>query len=64
LATVAPTVSMCEDPMGLDDGMMSDQQVSVSSELNHNHSKASLKLSDENSWQPLTNSPTEFVQVR
>jgi von Willebrand factor len=62
LATVAPTVSMCEDPMGLDDGMMSDQQVSVSSELNHNHSKASLKLSDDNSWQPLTNSPTEFVQ--
>jgi hypothetical protein len=55
---------MCEDPMGLDDGMMSDQQVSVSSELNHNHSKASLKLSDDNSWQPLTNSPTEFVQVR
>lgn len=54
---------MCDDPMGLDDGMMSDQQISVSSEMDKNHTKANLKLGGDSVWQPVTNSPTEFIQV-
>lgn len=49
--------------MGLDEGYMSDQQISVSSELDNNHTKNNLRLSDDNAWQPLINSKTEFVQV-
>ena len=50
--------------MGLDDNSMSDQQISVSSELDRNHGIPNLKLSDDSAWQPLTNSPTEFIQVQ
>ncbi|EFA10333.2 hemocytin [Tribolium castaneum] len=53
---------MCDDPMGLDDQMMSDQQVTVSSELDNNHTKANLRVNGDDVWQPLTNSVTEFVQ--
>ncbi|KAJ3643777.1 hypothetical protein Zmor_026489 [Zophobas morio] len=65
LTTLHPTTSpppQCDDPMGLDDNSMSDQQISVSSELDRNHGIPNLKLSDDSAWQPLTNSPTEFIQ--
>lgn len=53
----------CEDPMGLGDGTMSDQQVSVSSELSPKHSKKFLKINNvESAWQPLTSNPTEWIQ--
>lgn len=57
------TPLLCDESMGLDEGYMSDQQISVSSELDNNHTKSSLRLSDDNAWQPLINSKTEFVQV-
>ncbi|RZC42307.1 hemocytin, partial [Asbolus verrucosus] len=60
--TTVTTPPMCDDPMGLNDGMMSDQQISVSSELDEDHSKSNLKINDVNTWQPLTNSPVEFIQ--
>lgn len=60
ISTAKP--KFCKDPMGLEDNTMSDQQVSVSSELDQNHGKKYLKLNSTNSWQPLSNSPTEFVQ--
>nr|XP_023019258.1 hemocytin-like [Leptinotarsa decemlineata] len=51
----------CDDEMGLSGGVMSDQQVSTSSDFSPEHSKQHLSLTDESSWQPLTNSPTEWI---
>lgn len=43
--------------------MLSDQQIVVSSELPPDHDKTHLKLTGNEPWQPLTNSPMEWVQV-
>nr|CAH7739498.1 unnamed protein product [Callosobruchus chinensis] len=61
--TVKPTMmpQYCDDPMGIDDGSMSEQQISTSSELSPDRSKKHLKISSESAWQPLTNSPTEWI---
>lgn len=48
--------------MGVNNGDMSPTQFSVSSELGPQYSKHHLKVDDYSAWQPLTNSPTEFVQ--
>lgn len=49
--------------MGYDDGLMADQQVSTSSDISPEHSKQHLKLNSDSSWQPLTNSATEWIMV-
>lgn len=56
--------ALCDDSMGYADGLMADQQVSTSSDLSEEHSKKQLKLNSDSSWQPLTNSLTEWVMVR
>lgn len=45
-------------------GDMSEQQVTTSSELSPDYGKAQLKLNSVLAWQPLTNSPTEWILVR
>lgn len=50
--------------MGYADGLMADQQVSTSSDISKENSKKNLKLNSDSSWQPLTNSGTEWVLVR
>lgn len=52
----------CDDEMGVNNGNMSPSQYSVSSEFGPEHSKHHLKLDDHSAWQPLTNSPMEFVE--
>lgn len=67
--TVVPTTGStppqpyCIDPMGIGDGMMNDQQISVSSELQPHHTKQQVKLKSKFGWQPITNSPLEWIQV-
>lgn len=48
--------------MGLGDGMMADQQVSVSSELGPKFSKKNLKIEGNSAWQPIANTPTEWIK--
>lgn len=66
-ATTVPYVTatpeetkFCDDEMGVNNGALASTQISVSSELTKGN-KDDLKLSGTG-WQPLTNSPTEFVQ--
>lgn len=54
---------VCDDPMGVSNELMADVQITVSSELGPDYSKKHLKINDNSAWQPLTNSPTEFVEV-
>lgn len=54
----------CDDQMGLSSGEMGTHQISTSSDLSPEHDKESLKLNGTSSWQPLTNSPTEWIQVK
>lgn len=63
MTTVRPPSPLCNDDMGIDNGMMPDQQISVSSELKPEHTKEKLKSSNKHGWQPITNSPSEWVQV-
>lgn len=58
--TTPPVTKLCDDEMGVNNGALSPHQIDVSSQLKA-HSKEDLKLSGT-SWQPLTNSPTEFVK--
>lgn len=59
--TVVPeNIKFCDDEMGVNNGALAPDQISVSSELKTN-SKNHLKLDDKTAWQPHTNSPTEFV---
>lgn len=58
--TARPVV--CTDPMGLGDGMMADQQVSVSSELEAKVGKKHIIIDGPSAWQPLSNTPTEWIQ--
>lgn len=53
----------CDDEMGLGDGKMSDRQISISSEFSREFSKQNLKITGNKSWQPLSNSPTEWILV-
>lgn len=67
LTTAAPAFEtakpiFCNDEMGVNNNKMSPTQYSVSSELGPENSKHRLKVDDPSAWQPLTNSPTEFVQ--
>lgn len=57
------TTPYCMDEMGVNNGMMADAQISVTSELNSNHDKEHLKLDSTTGWRPLTNSPFEWLQV-
>lgn len=60
LSSKAP-VALCDDEMGLSDGSLVDQQISVSSEAT-GHGKKHIRLNGDDVWQPLTNSATEWVQ--
>lgn len=51
---------ICDDPLGVADSKLSLDQIKVSSEK-VGHGKIHLGLDDTVAWQPLTNSPTEFV---
>lgn len=62
-STVTPKVEVCQDFMGLSDGRMDWQQVSVSSELLPEHDKRKLSVEAQGSWEPATNSPIEWVEV-
>ncbi|KAJ8974052.1 hypothetical protein NQ317_002298, partial [Molorchus minor] len=58
--TIKP--ELCDDSMGLSDGKMGDHQISTSSDLSPKHSKSYLRLNSDSAWQPLSNSPTEWIQ--
>lgn len=62
-ATTAAPKETCTDPMGLSDGRMVAEQVLVSSETGPEHDKTQLSVGGESGWQPITNSPTEWVEV-
>lgn len=51
---------ICDDPLGVADSKLSLDQIKVSSEK-AGHEKPSLKIDGPTAWQPLTNSPTEWV---
>lgn len=52
---------MCDEPMGIDNGQMSPQQITVSS-IKHGIKPAeAMKLSAKRGWNPNINSPNEFV---
>ena len=53
----------CDDPMGVENGQISFQQISVSSEFSPKNSKESLKINGDNAWQPFSNSPMEWIEV-
>ncbi|XP_025836285.1 hemocytin [Agrilus planipennis] len=57
-----PPPPLCTEVMGVDNGLIADEQISVSSELNKDHDKTQLKMNGVSYWQPLTNSPLEWVQ--
>lgn len=48
--------------MGVNNGALSPDQISVSSQLESGYNKNHLKLDDATAWQPLINSLTEFVE--
>ncbi|XP_030749920.1 hemocytin [Sitophilus oryzae] len=54
--------SLCDDEMGLSNGSLVNQQIKVSSELSSQFSKKYIRLNNLNFWQPLSDSPTEWVQ--
>lgn len=60
--TTLPTPT-CIDPLGVDNSIMLNDQIAVSSELRPHHTKDQLKTSGRFAWQPITNSPSEWVQV-
>lgn len=53
---------MCTDAMGLEEGMLNDQQISVSSQASPDNSKKALRLDSPQAWQPLTNTPNEWIK--
>ncbi|KAK4875849.1 hypothetical protein RN001_012271 [Aquatica leii] len=64
-ATTTTTIlpqPLCKDPMGVENGLLSLDQISVSSELNTEHNKEYLKINGKSAWQTITNNPTEWVQ--
>ncbi|KAH1005493.1 hypothetical protein HUJ04_006464 [Dendroctonus ponderosae] len=63
LTTQLPKVAHCDDEMGLRNGSMVDQQISVSSEASQAVGKIHIRLNSESSWQPLSDSTTEWVQL-
>ncbi|ENN82807.1 hypothetical protein YQE_00824, partial [Dendroctonus ponderosae] len=63
LTTQLPKVAHCDDEMGLRNGSMVDQQISVSSEASQAVGKTHIRLNSESSWQPLSDSTTEWVQL-
>lgn len=48
--------------MGFSEGLMSPQQVSVSSELNDKVGKNQIAIDGPSAWQPLSNTPTEWIK--
>ncbi|KAL1513261.1 hypothetical protein ABEB36_002690 [Hypothenemus hampei] len=55
-------IALCDDEMGLGNGLLSDQQIRTSSEISSDHSKRQVRLNSDSFWQPLTNSVTEWVE--
>lgn len=54
---------MCEDSMGVEDEELDiDTQVLVSSERSSERSKNDLPMNSDSAWQPLIDSPAEWVQ--
>ena len=58
------TISVCTDEMGLDNGAMNDEQVTVSSSMIDNFHGKEASFSSPKGWTPLTNSPNEWIQVQ
>lgn len=55
---------ICYDPLGVDSGMLRDQQIKLSSHkanVPEAEAKRQLKLSSPQGWQPSIDSPNEFV---
>lgn len=52
---------MCDDPMGVDNGQMSPQQIKVSSVKHGIQPFNAMKLSAKKGWNPNINSPNEFI---
>lgn len=52
---------MCDEPMGVDNGKMSPQQIKVSSVKHGLKPFDAIKLSTKHGWTPNINSPNEFV---
>lgn len=56
---IGPT---CDDAMGVESQLMNDGQISVSSDRTPEKLSSKLSLASKSSWQPLANSPTEWIQ--
>ncbi|KAJ8683258.1 hypothetical protein QAD02_019050 [Eretmocerus hayati] len=61
IVTENVVVPVCHDQMGFDNGLMSQQQILVSSSF-QDDGKSSLRLSSQGIWRPLLDSPDQFVQ--
>ncbi|XP_075237780.1 hemolectin [Lycorma delicatula] len=60
-----PSVTLqpvCIDQMGLDNDLLHEKQVSVSSSIDEPFKAQSASLSSLNGWSPLTSSPHEWIQ--
>ncbi|CAG9772868.1 unnamed protein product [Ceutorhynchus assimilis] len=60
--TLIPKVAFCDDEMGLRNGSIVDQQISVSSEASPEFGKKQIRLNSDAGWKPLSDSTTEWVQ--
>ncbi|XP_026667953.1 hemocytin isoform X2 [Ceratina calcarata] len=61
LTTTEIVTPMCDEPMGLDNGLMYPEQISVSS--SSTDVLPNLKLSSSDVWHPQVNNPHQFVKI-
>lgn len=59
--TTTPPQEMCDEPMGVENKQLVDQQISVSSDKKHLPMHG-LPLNSTKAWQPLANTPNEWVK--
>ncbi|KAF5285691.1 hypothetical protein FQR65_LT13076 [Abscondita terminalis] len=60
--TYTPPI-LCSDPLGITNGLMADQQITVSSETPPAHTKKMIRFDNQAGWQPYTSSPSEWIQI-
>ena len=53
----------CRDPMGLENGVIFDHQLTASSELSESHSADNGRLSSSSAWSPEMFAKTPYLQV-
>ncbi|XP_050302983.1 hemocytin [Anthonomus grandis grandis] len=64
LTTLKPVQQLlCDDEMGIRNGSLVTQQISVSSEKSSDFGRGQIRLNSDSAWQPLTDSTTEWVEV-